>query len=370
MNVSAVNVSQLGDVLVRVLPVLVFFVAITVVAEIADAAGVFDVAGHWATRAGRHRTPLLWLLFVLVAVACTVVLSLDTTAVLLTPVGLAIAAQLNISPVPFALTTLWIANTASLLLPVSNLTNLLALNHFALLGVGHAGYVRLAALPAVGAVVGTVVVLAVLHRRELGGRYLPDAPPDPHDQVLLRVAGAVCLAVGPLFAVGLSPAWVSSIAAGVLVAAAWARDRDLVRDLKVPWRMALAVAALFVVIDAALQVGLQPALASLAGQGTTSVDLVRVAGVGALAANTVNNLPAYIALESVTSDAPSRLMALLIGVNVAPLVTPWASLATLLWAQRCRARGIHISIGALAVQGLLCAVAAAGLALAALAVAS
>ena len=365
-----VDVAELADVLGRVLPVLVFFVAITVVAEIADAAGVFDVAGHWASRAGRHRTPLLWLLFVLVAVACTVVLSLDTTAVLLTPVGLAIAAQLSISPVPFALTTLWIANTASMLLPVSNLTNLLALHHFDQLGVGHAGYVRLAAAPAVAAVVGTVIVLYLLHRCELRGRYLPDAPPDPHDQVLLVAAAAVCLAVGPLFAIGLSPAWVASIAAVVLVGAAWARNRGLVRHLKVPWRMALAVAALFVIIDAALQLGLQPALASLAGEGTSPGDLARVAGAGALAANAVNNLPAYIALESVTSDAPARLMALLIGVNVAPLVTPWASLATLLWAQRCRARGIHIPVKSVALQGLLCALVSAGLALAALVVVS
>jgi arsenical pump membrane protein len=357
------NVAELGDAVARVLPVLIFFVAITVVAEIADAAGVFDVAGHWATRAGRHRTPVLWLLFALVAVGCTIVLSLDTTAVLLTPVGLAIAAQLNISPMPFALTTLWIANTASMLLPVSNLTNLLALHHFEQLGVGHSGYVRLAALPAVAAVLGTVLVLYLLHRRALRGRYLPDAPPDPHDLVLLRVAAGVCIAVGPLFAVGLSPAWVASIAAVVLLGAAWSRNRDLVRRLKVPWRMVLAVAALFVVIDAALQLGLQPVLASLAGEGTSPADLTRVAGAGALAANAVNNLPAYIALESVTSDAPARLMALLIGVNVAPLVTPWASLATLLWAQRCRARGIQISMKSLAVQGLLCAVVSAGLAL-------
>jgi arsenical pump membrane protein len=361
-----VNVSELGDVLARVLPVLVFFVAITLVAEIADAAGVFDVAGHWASRAGHHRVPVLWLLFVLVAVACTIVLSLDTTAVLLTPVGLAIAAQLNISPVPFALTTLWIANTASLLLPVSNLTNLLSLHHFGQLGVGHAGYVRLAVLPAVAAVLGTVAVLYLLHRRELRDRYLPDAPPDPHDPVLLRVSATVCVAVGPLFAVGLSPAWVSSVAALALLAAAWRRNRDLVRHVEVPWKMALGVAVLFAVIDAALQLGLEPALAALAGHGTSAGDLARVTAVGALAANAVNNLPAYIALESVTSDAPARLMALLIGVNVAPLVTPWASLATLLWAGRCRARGIRIPAGSLAWQGLVCAVVSAGLALGAL----
>lgn len=80
----------------------------------------------------------------------------------------------------------------------------------------------------------------------------------------------------------------------------------------------------------------------------------------------VNNLPAYIALESVTADSPQRLMALLVGVNVAPLVTPWASLATLLWAQRCRARGVRIPVWSLAGQGLLCAVVAGGLAVGAL----
>lgn len=235
---------------------------------------MFDVAGHWTARAARHRVAVLWLLFVALAVVCTVVLSLDTTAVLLTPVGLAIAWQLGLPAAPFALTTLWLANTASLLLPVSNLTNLLALHHFDRLGAGHDGYIRLAALPALGAGAGTVAVLWALHRRELCGRYLPDAPPHPHDRVLLRGSGLVCLAVGPLFA--------------------------------------------------------------------------------------------YLALEAVAQDTPERLMALLIGVNVGPLVTPWASLATLLWAQRCRAAGIRISPASLAWQGLVCALAATGLALAGL----
>ena len=69
---------------------------------------------------------------------------------LLTPVVIAVARQLGLSAVPFAMTTVWLANTASLLLPVSNLTNLLALHHFSLLGLGTAGYLRLALWPAAG----------------------------------------------------------------------------------------------------------------------------------------------------------------------------------------------------------------------------
>ena len=137
----------LHPLVAQVLPVAVFLLAITVTAEIAQLAGVFDVAAHAMARRARHRVVLLWLLFALLAVVSTIVMSLDTTAVLLTPVGLAIARQTGIAPMPFALTTLWIANTGSLLLPVSNLTNLLAVHRFEDLGAGHGDYVRTAALP-------------------------------------------------------------------------------------------------------------------------------------------------------------------------------------------------------------------------------
>ena len=46
-------------------------------------------------------------------------------------------------------------------------------------------------------------------------------------------------------------------------------------------------------------------------------------------------------------------MALLVGVNAGPLITPWASLATLLWASRCRSAGLQISWGGFALRGLV-----------------
>ena len=183
----------LTDLAIRVGPVLIFLIAITVVAEIADAAGVFDIAGHWAARAGHGRTWLLWLLIVGLSCLSTIILSLDTTAVLLTPVVIAVARQLRLNPVPFAMTTVWLANTASLLLPVSNLTNLLALHRFSALGIGYSGFIWLALWPALAAIAATVIVLAVFHRRDLRGRFCAEAPPAPHDRTLLIVAASVCV---------------------------------------------------------------------------------------------------------------------------------------------------------------------------------
>ena len=348
----------LTDLAIRVGPVLIFLIAITVVAEISDAAGVFDIAGHWAARAGHGRTWLLWVLVVGLSCLSTIVLSLDTTAVLLTPVVIAVARQLRLNPLPFAMTTVWLANTASLLLPVSNLTNLLALNRFSAMGVGYSGYIWLALWPAAAAIGATVAVLAAIHLRDLKGRYRPEAPPTPHDRTLLIVAASVCVALGPAFVSGITPAIPASVAALVLVATLLVRNRPLLREVKVPWHIVLGVSVLFVVVDLALGHGLRDWLAGWVGTGTGFSDLLRVSAFGAGAANVANNLPAYLALESVTGSNPHRLMALLVGVNAGPLLTIWASLATILWRERCRRAGIAISMWPFLWQGAVCAIAA------------
>lgn len=355
---------ELVDLAARVGPVMVFLVAMTVVAEVAEIAGVFDVAAHWTSHAGRHRTWLLWLLVVALATACTIVLSIDTTAVLLTPVVIAMTRQLGIPAMPFALTTVWLANTASLLLPVSNLSNLIALHRFSSLGVGTHEYIALAWRPALAAIVATVVVLFLLHRRELLTRYSPDPPAEPHDRVLLWVAGGVCVALGPAFVSGMTPAIPAAVGAVVLVGALAWRWPARLRTVAVPWPMVLAVCALFVVVEVAMRHGLEGVLADLVGGPDGS--LWQVGAVGAAGANVVNNLPAYLALEPVSDTSPEHLMALLVGVNAGSIVTVWGSLATLLWRDRCRRAGLRVDALPYAVRSLACAVAAVGAALLAL----
>jgi arsenical pump membrane protein len=110
--------SDAVDVTTRVAPVLLFLVAVTVLAELSDAAEVFDVAATRAARIARGHTRRLYLLVLALGTVTTIVLSLDTTAVLFTPVVLSLAAQLELDPLPFAFAAVWLANTASLLLPL------------------------------------------------------------------------------------------------------------------------------------------------------------------------------------------------------------------------------------------------------------
>lgn len=331
------------DVTVRVAPVLLFLVAVTVLAELADEAEVFDVAAGRAARAARGRVPVLYLLVLVLGTVITVVLSLDTTAVLFTPVVLSLAAQLELDPLPFAFAAVWLANTASLLLPVSNLTNLLAVGR---LGITTTGFVQDMAVPATVAILVTWAALLLWHRRRLRGRYDPPAPRVAEDRVLFAVALAACGLLVPALLLGVPVAAAASTSALVVLVAFAVRRRSALRWGLVPWRLVLLVEGLFLVVSAVGPHGLDSLLRDVAG----SQHDLRIAGTAALGANLVNNLPAYLALERAVPSG--HLLAVVLGVNLGPLVLPWGSLATLLWLERCRARGVRICLRQFAVAGL------------------
>jgi len=334
----------------RVWPILLFVVAITVVTELAADAGLFTVIADRLARWGLGRAWLLWIFVVLLATASTIFLSLDTTAVLLTPVVVLLAKQVGLPPIPFALTTVWLANTASLLLPVSNLTNLLAEGELRV--GGPAGFAALMAAPAVVAVVIPSALLFVIYRKDLLRRFDTGSSRSPEDRVLLIASAIVVVLLLPALVSGIAvwiPAVIGAIVLGVFFVL---RRPSVMRFSLLPWQLVLLASGLFLVIEAGHSLGLTTLLASFTGTGTSPGDLLGMAGLGATSANAVNNLPAYLALEPVAGD-PVRLAALLIGVNAGPLITPWASLATLLWHQRLTSLGVEISWWKYAGLGLI-----------------
>jgi arsenical pump membrane protein len=332
----------------RVVPLLVFLGTVIVLAELTARAEVFDVVATGLARLGRGRYPMLFGLCVAFATLVTAILNLDTTAVLLTPVMLALAVRLGVSPLPFAMTTVWLANTASLLLPVSNLTNLLAAGR---VGLSPVEFALRMALPELASVLATAACLWLFYwRRHGGARYPVPATHRPADRTLTGVAAAACVLFVVLVLVGVPLEVAAPVCAIVVVAAFAARDRSALRWSLVPWRLLVLVTGLFLVMDAIGRLGLSDLLRSLLGDDP---GVGRVTAIGAVLANVVNNLPAYVAVEAaLPPGAHDALLGLLIGVNAGPIVAPWASVATLLWYERCRSAGVPISWWRFAVTGL------------------
>lgn len=334
----------------RIAPVLGFVVAITIVAELARDAAVFDVVAQRLARWGRGRVLLLWGLVIALAVVSTVFLSLDTTAVIVTPVVVVLAQSIGVPPIPFALATVWLANTASLALPVSNLTNLLAASQMG----GPGAFFALSWAPTLVGILIPVAILTLVHRRTLFSAYEVPPPRRSADPVLFWSATGILVVLMPLLALT-HDVWIpASVAALALIVLFAVRRRRALRLGLVPWQALALAAALFVIVETLHARGILDFLTTPIA-GDAPGDLFRLAALGAVSANAINNLPAYLVLEPAAGD-PVALMALLIGVNLGPLITPWASLATLLWHHRITALGVEIRWGRFMMWGAIAAI--------------
>ncbi|GAA4027421.1 ArsB/NhaD family transporter [Arthrobacter methylotrophus] len=336
----------------RTVPILAFVLAMTVVTELVADAGLFQVLTDKIAVFGRGRVWVLWLLVIALATVSTVFLSLDTTAVLVTPVVVLLAVHARIPALPFALTAVWLANTASMLLPVSNLTNLLAQSRLGMSPVSFAGLVW---APAIAGIVVPVTLLGMAFRKQLAGRYGPQPTHNVRDRPLLLMCAATLVVLLPALVSGVPVQFPAMAAALVLLGVFLRRRPGSLRWSMVPWRPLMLTIGLFMVVETLHDIGLTPLLAGIAGTGDGFPSLLRLAGLGAAAANGANNLPAYLALEPV-AGSPVRLAALLIGVNMGPLISPWASLATLLWHERLQALNVQIRWGGFAAAGLVAVV--------------
>ena len=325
-------------------PVLLFLVVITLVSDLCADAGAFDVAAHLFARAAGGSTLLLFGLYCLLATATTILLSIDTTAVMLTPVALALAAELDLPALPFAFATVWLSNAASLLLPISNLSNLLAVERTD----QHPGaFVADMWRPQLVVLVVVLCVLVARHRQAISGRYaVPRVLPD-HDRLLVVAASVIAFAIAVATVLGV-PAWAAaSLGLVLLVLLCLVRARGLVAPARlarlVPARIVVGTFGLFVLVELMLEI-------TSPGTIHWSND-VSLAAAAAVLSNIVNNLPAWLALAPVTDAA--HYPALLVGVNVGGMLLLWGSLANLLWRRRCIRSGLHISAAAFALEGLL-----------------
>jgi arsenical pump membrane protein len=336
---GAVSGDDAAATLGEVGPTVAFLVVVLLLADLADREGLFTwSAAVTARSAGRSAQGLLGRVFVLAAVV-TAVLSLDATVVLLTPVVVASARRMRVPVAPHGYAVGHLANSASLLLPVSNLTNLLAV---ALTGLSFLHFAGLMVLPQLVTVALEYLVLRRLFRTEL--RHPIDAPvrdvPGTPVLALVVVAATVTgFAVASL--AGVAPVWPAAAGATVLAVRQLATGRTripaLVRAANLPFGLfVLGLAVLVLVLQ---QHGLETLLGALLPQGDGLLALLAVVGVSALLANLVNNLPATLALlpAAAVGGVPT-VLAVLIGVNLGPNLTYAGSLANLLWR---RVLGAH-----------------------------
>jgi arsenical pump membrane protein len=308
-------------------PAFVLVTGLLLIGVVARDDGLFDQAGALVARVARSGWSLLAASALLVAVV-TVTLNLDTSVTFLTPVVLA-AARARRDPAPFGYLVVAMANGASLLLPGSNLTNLIVLADSHRTG---AAFVSRVWGPWAASSLTVVVVIALISRRSIFGQQQHRELPMPHARIGWGTFGVVAAVVAMLAL----PAEVAApvvAAVGVVVGAAHRRAgradaAEVARYLNLP-----LLAGLF---GAAAALGTLGRTWSGPAHLLSHAGLWQTAGIGGGAALVVNNLPA----ASLLAARPvAHATALLIGLNLGPNLALSGSLAGVLWFQSARTSG-------------------------------
>jgi arsenical pump membrane protein len=251
---------------------------------VARAEGLFEFGGGLIARVGRSG-PALMLSTSILVVVVTVTLNLDTSVTFLTPVVLAAARRQRRDPEPFMYLVVAMSNGASLLLPGSNLTNLIVLQETH--GSG-AAFVTRTAGPWAASVVAVMATVAVLYRRR-ATRTEPGQPQRPPPTRLGVGALGVIVAVGAMLTL---PANISALVVFGVGAALVVMHSGIGRPARTVVARALNIPLLFGLFGAACALGTLGRTWDGPAHLLAHLGVWQTAGVGAGTAIVANNLPA------------------------------------------------------------------------------
>ena len=332
---------------------LLFLVALLTLSALVEKSGFFEWAAIYAARLARGDARALYRNVFVLGAGITAALSLDTTAVILTPLVLAFVQRLRLPARPYVFACAFVANNASILLPVSNLTNLL----FA--GTFHFSFLRFAARMLAPQLVALLINYAVFRRlfaAELPATFdvasLPEpASVVPHRGYFRAAAAVLALVLAGYFAAPfahLEPYVIGGLGAAALlvIGAAMGRVRaSFVQEIS--WGVFPFVVGLFIVVRAALDVGLRHLSDTWFARVSPPppLDVLVPSAVTMFASNLINNLPAALLARGTLQHGHASEAAIygaLLGTNLGPNLTLVGSLATLLVLSSAKKKGVDL----------------------------
>ena len=311
---------------------LLFLLAVVPLAALLEDLGVFSAAARLIPP--RRLTAGLWVLGSVVVA----LLNLDAAVVLLTPLYVRVARHRGLDPLAMAFQPALLACVASSALPVSNLTNLIAVE---VRPVSTGQFLAILGPPTlVGTAVGYVAWRRLFRPAPVAVTTAArPLTPDDRRPLLIGALAMLTLTVGFLAGrpVGVEP-WVVALVVDAVLAVVARR----VPVRAVPVGTAALATALAVLAAA---VASHVDLTSLVGTSSGTAGTVRITAAGVLAANATNNLPAFLVGLPVLPPGPNGLWAWLLGVNIGPVLVVTGSLSGLLWLDAARRCGVDATPG-------------------------
>lgn len=354
---SIVSPSDTYDVLKTTDNILLFFLGLMVVCAVADQAGFFEWSAFKAVKLANGRGHRLLLVLFGLGTIITTFFSNDATALILTPIVYVVVTKLRLNPLPYVFACAFIANTASMMLPISNPVNLLPVDHF---GLTLSEYLRFLLLPTVLAIIINVVLFAIIFRKAVSASFKYDGTGfsvKVDRFFVFTCVGLVLTALGYIFAslYGLPLSWPALGGAVILLLGGFSFRRLTWKRVNsgISWSILLFIFSLALLVKGLDNAGVThtigEGLTNLSSKGPLVAILATSFGT-AVGSNLINNwsmmMVSVSSLGNISTTIPSFNQGLIyssiIGADLGPNIAIIGSLSSMLWLVILRQRGLDI----------------------------
>jgi arsenical pump membrane protein len=344
------------------------FIGIIIMSMVLDEIGFFEWCAIKMAKLSNGNGHLMFVYALLLGAFVSALFANDGAALILTPILLAKMRLLKLNAktiIAFLLAGGFISDSASLPFVFSNLTNIVTANYFE---IGFVKYLSVMYVPFVVSVIVSIVVLWLVLRKDIPKTIDVNLLKNPDDVLkskplfyaswaflaLLLVAyfigDAYDLPIS-LFALGGGLLFLA-LASYMKAARAWLTIKTA------PWQVVWFSIGLYIVVYGLKNAGLTDYLALVLKELSLRGDMVAIVGTGfisAILSAVMNNMPTVMIMDIALVGIPSEALAYanIIGCNLGPKMTPFGSLATLLWLHVLAQKGVKIGFWEYSKFGLL-----------------
>lgn len=334
------------------------FIGIIILSMVLDEIGFFEWCAIKMAKLSKGDGHLMFVYALLLGSFVAALFANDGAALILTPILLAKMRilQLNVKTIlAFVLAGGFISDSASLPFVFSNLTNIVTANYF---NIGFMEYLSNMIIPYIVSTIVSIIVLWIVLRKDIPKKIditLLKNPDDVLKNKTLFKFSWIFLAllligyfVGDIYNLPIS---VFALGGGLLflAIASYTKSANALNIIKTaPWQVVWFSIGLYIVVYGLKNAGLTDYLTIILKDLSTRGDLVAIVGTGFLSAflsAIMNNMPTIMIMDIALVDVGNDALAYanIIGCNLGPKMTPFGSLATLLWLHVLAQKGVKIS---------------------------
>ena len=344
------------------------FIGIIILSMVLDEIGFFEWCAIKMAKLSKGNGHLMFVYALLLGAFVSALFANDGAALILTPILLAKMRILKLNAktiLAFLLAGGFISDSASLPFVFSNLTNIVTANYF---DIGFAKYLATMIFPFMVSVIASIGLLWLFLRKDIPTQIDIDLLKDENEVLksktlfkfswfflALLIAGYF---IGDKFDL---PVSLFALGGGLLFLAISTSMKtvnatEIIKNA--PWQVVWFSIGLYVVVYGLKNAGLTDYLTLVLQELSTRGDTIAIVGTGfisAILSAIMNNMPTVMIMDIALVDVGNEALAYanIIGCNLGPKMTPFGSLATLLWLHVLSQKGVKIGFWQYSKFGLM-----------------